>query len=238
VITPNPTGGRGGNTSFSLNITGLRADTTYYFRAVAMDLAGNIAASQTSSFRTASAVVAPPVVTPPIVTPPVVTPPVTPPVVTPPTTTPTQPTGVNLAGKSQGTKASTNGWSKANVAALAIDENMSSFWMSKDTATSSTPQWIEVTFGKTVAFNTVVMKVSSKGAPKDLKVFAMVNNKWTEVYNYKTNREGTGNPASSTVETITMSFSRVQATAVRLYYYDMVYKDEPTVLYEVEVYNR
>ena len=243
VITPNPTGGRGGSTSFSLNVTGLRADTTYYYRAVAMDLAGNISASQTASFRTASAVVTPPVVTPPVVTPPVVTPPVTPPVVTPPvvtppTTTPSQPTGVNLAGRSQGTKANTNGWSKANVATLAIDENASSFWMSKDTATSSTPQWIEVTFGKTVAFNTVVLKVSSAGAPKDLKVFAMVNNKWTEVYNYKTNKEGASKPGSASMETITMSFSRVQASAIRLYYYDMVYKDEAPVVYEVEVYNK
>ena len=82
VATPNPTGGRAEAPASAL-MSPVWADTTYYYRAVAMDLAGNISASQTASFRTASAVVTPPVVTPPVVTPPVVTPPVTPPVVTP-----------------------------------------------------------------------------------------------------------------------------------------------------------
>lgn len=241
IITPNPSPTRIGSTNFSLNLTGLKPNTTYYFRAVAMDLAGNVAVSQTASFRTA-ATSTPPVVTPPVVTPPVTPPVVTPPVVTPPVVTPpvtpTQPGLVNLAGKSQGTKTNTNGWTGGNTAALAIDENVSSFWLSKGSATSGTPQWIEVNFQKTVALNNVVIKIAAPSAPKSMKLMALINEKWTEIYDYKDNKAAGTTPSQTEVVAISMTFSRVQATAIRVYYYDMLYKDEFVKIYEVEAYNK
>lgn len=251
VITPNPTAGRTGSTAFSLNLTNLKADTTYYFRAVAMDLAGNVGASQLASFRTAAIVapppvVTPPVVTPPVVTPPVVTPPVSPPVVTPPVVTPpvvTPPVtpapgaSVNLAGKSQGAKAEANGWTGANSASLAIDENASTMWMSENVADESTPQVLKVIFGKTVSFNSVVVKFGAIGAAKTMKVMALINNKWVEVYDYKSNRPA-GSAGAADIETVTMNFSRVQATQLQLFIYSPAVENQKTRIYEVEVYNK
>lgn len=230
VITPTAVSSKVGNTSFSINVTGLQPNTTYYYRAVVMDPAGNMTASQTQSFRTAATVVTPPV-TPPItppVTPPIVIPPITPPIVTPPGQQ-----SVNLAGKSQGAKADTNGFNGGNAASLANDESASSFWESKNPPADNSTIWLEISFGKTVSLNTVVLKVTNDYMPKNFVVSAVIGGKWVDIAEYKDGKaKGTGNA----LEAITLSFNQVSTSQIRVYFKEMDKKGNRARVYELEAY--
>ena len=231
VITPTTVSSKVGNTSFSINVTGLQPNTTYYYRAVVMDPAGNMTASQTQSFRTAAVVVTPPV-TPPI-TPPIVTPPITPPVVIPPIVTPPGQAAVNLAGKSQGAKAETNGFNGGNAAPLANDESASSFWESKNPPADNSTIWLEINFGKTVSLNTVVLKVSNDYMPKNFVVSAVIGGKWVEIAEYKDGKaKGTGNA----LEVITLTFNQISTSQIRVYFKEMDKKGNRARVYELEAY--
>jgi len=211
-------------------VTGLQANTTYYYRAVVMDPAGNMTASQTQSFRTAATVVTPPV-TPPItppVTPPIVIPPITPPIVTPPGQQ-----SVNLAGKSQGAKADTNGFNGGNAASLANDESASSFWESKNPPADNSTIWLEISFGKTVSLNTVILKVTNDYMPKNFVVSAVIGGKWVDIAEYKDGKaKGTGNA----LEAITLSFNQVSTSQIRVYFKEMDKKGNRARVYELEAY--
>ena len=184
-----------------------------------------------------SSISAPPVVTPPVITPPVVVPPIVqPPVVTPPVVVPGSPTAlINLAGKSQGAKADSNSFNGGNVPNMANDESASSFWESGSTPDDSGGERLIINFNKSVTLNTVILKVSAAGYPKAFRLMAVLNNKWTQVAEFK---DGKVKGNTNVLESLTLSFNAITTTSIRIEFLDVVKKGDLVRIYEIEAYKK
>ncbi len=129
--------------------------------------------------------------------------------------------GINLA---LGETASASEYVGTNTAAMAIDGNTNTKWVSDSTTTA----YLEVDFGSSTTFNTVVFREGLENGQniKDYQIQYWDGDSWEDAYD---------SDASSPEAAATHVFTAVSANKVRLYISD-IDGDGPSVL-EFEVYN-
>ena len=186
-------------TSHSVILSGLSANTTYYFQAVSADAAGNVAVLSGFSFKTSGAVVPPP---PPPVTPPVGT------------------VSVNWAASANGGRASASSYapaqegSPARPVSNAVDGSTKTFW---EAARTNSQEWIVVEFAGAKLVDVIRASSEMGYYPAAIVVEAEVNGRWVELGSFKSVAEQRKYQTRSGDLMITeFKFQAVTATKIRL----------------------